>query len=60
MVELVFHRLAAQEYRSAERWYAARSPGTSCRFRDAVNLAVDRIVADPDSHAFTSNTRRYR
>ena len=41
---VVFHRLAASEYRSARDWYAARSAEVAERFRRAVDRAVWRIA----------------
>ncbi len=41
--EVVFHRLAAREYRLARDWYAARSADVAERFRAAVDRAVDRV-----------------
>ena len=45
-----FHRLAAQEYRSARKWYRERDASVAGRFRDAVDSATNRIAADADSH----------
>jgi toxin ParE1/3/4 len=44
-LQVVFHRLAAREYRSARDWYAERSAEVSQRFRLAVDVAVKRIAA---------------
>ena len=46
--QVVFHRLAAREYRSARDWYAARSVEVAERFRMAVDLAVERIATERD------------
>ncbi len=43
---VVFHRVAAQEYRSARDWYADRSPRTADNFRAAVDQAVGRIASE--------------
>lgn len=45
-----FHRLAAREYRFAKAWYRERDASVAGRFRDAVDSAMNRIVADADSH----------
>lgn len=46
---VIFHRLAAREYRAARDWYAERSRETGARFRTAVDRAVKRIgTAGPD------------
>ncbi len=47
--EVIFHRLAAREYRSARDWYAERSPDVAEQFRTAVDRAVERIAADPNA-----------
>jgi plasmid stabilization system protein ParE len=44
--QVIFHRLAAREFRAARDWYAARSPDVAERFRMAVDRAVDRIEAN--------------
>jgi len=44
---VVFHRLAAQEYRSATSWYRRKSPSAAERFRAAVDNAVERIAENP-------------
>ena len=41
---VVFHRLAAKEYRSARDWYAQRSAQAAQQFTVAVDRAVDRIA----------------
>lgn len=53
-----FHRLAAQEYRKAWKWYAERSERTAERFRLAVKAAVGRIASEGD--ALPILTCRYR
>jgi plasmid stabilization system protein ParE len=47
MILVAFHRLAAQEYRAATRWYAERSPATATRFQRAVDAAITRIRSNP-------------
>ena len=47
-MEVRFHRLAAEEYRAARRWYERRTLGLGSRFRDELNRAVERIAAAPD------------
>lgn len=44
---VVFHRLAAREYRLARSWYRHRSPATAERFRDEVDRVVKRISETP-------------
>lgn len=44
---VVFHRLAAREYRLARAWYRRRSPATAERFRDEVDRVVKRISKAP-------------
>ena len=46
---VVFHRLAAREYRESRAWYAARSASVAERFRIAVDRAVDRVAAGADA-----------
>lgn len=45
---VVFHRLAAREYRSARDWYADRSAETAGKFRIAVDQAVSRISSESE------------
>lgn len=45
-----FHRLASRELRSALHWYRDRDVQAAIRFQSAVETAVDRIAADPESH----------
>jgi plasmid stabilization system protein ParE len=44
---VVFHRLAARDYRGALRWYARRSSGAAQRFRTAIDAAVQCIANAP-------------
>ena len=48
-MEVIFHRLAAREYRSARDWYAEHSPNVAEQFQIAVDRAVERIGAEPDA-----------
>jgi plasmid stabilization system protein ParE len=53
-----FHRLAQRELRQALRWYRQRSLPAAERFFQQVTRAIDRLIADPASHAaFGSNHR---
>jgi toxin ParE1/3/4 len=56
---VVFHRLAAREYRSARDWYAARSTEVAERFRVSVDRAVDRITSEAESLPHLSGAYRY-
>lgn len=49
--EVHFQRSAAYEYRSARKWYAARSIQAAERFRLAVAAAVERIACHGESLA---------
>jgi len=57
--QVIFHRLAAREYRSARDWYRERSVEVAERFWIAVDQAVSRIVADADSLPVLTGTYRY-
>ncbi len=46
---VVFHRLAAREYRSAHKWYADRAAEAAENFRIAVDQAVERISSRSES-----------
>jgi plasmid stabilization system protein ParE len=46
---VVFHYLAAKEFRQARSWYARRSVRTAFRFIDAVNSAVEQLAASPQT-----------
>ena len=57
--QIVFHRLAAREYRSARDWYAARSVEVAERFRTAVDRAVERIATERDALAKLGTVYRW-
>lgn len=44
---IIFHRLAAIEFRSVRSWYRKRNPEVSQRFVEAVGAAMARIHSDP-------------
>src|SRR5436190_15929044 len=46
--DIVFHRLAALEFRQSRWWYAKRSPDAARRFREAVAATVARITAEQE------------
>lgn len=46
-----FHALALRELRAAQAWYRERSPMAAERFFEQTNRVLDRILADPSSHA---------
>lgn len=56
---VIFHRLAAREYREARNWYAARSKTVAERFRLAVGNAVDRIAVEEDALPILSGQYRW-
>jgi len=47
--QVIFHRLAAREFRAARDWYAARSSDAAERFVHAVDRAVDRIMTQANA-----------
>ncbi len=47
-VTVVFHRLAAREYRSALDWYAERTTEAAENFEIAVDQAVSRISSNSE------------
>jgi plasmid stabilization system protein ParE len=53
---VVFHRLAAREYRSARDWYVERSTEIAKRFHASVDRAVDRIAAQAESFPHLSGS----
>jgi toxin ParE1/3/4 len=55
----MFHRLAAQEVRAAEAWYAARSSEVAERFRAAVLNAAQRILDNAGTHPVGASRFRY-
>ncbi|MBI1914150.1 MAG: type II toxin-antitoxin system RelE/ParE family toxin [Planctomycetes bacterium] len=60
-MEVLFHRLASQEYLNALRWYARRSARVAQAFRDAVEQTVQRIAATPDQGSpFRTRFRYFR
>lgn len=54
-----FHRLATKDYRVARNWYRHRNAAVALRFRDAVDSAVNRVAADPDSHPLLEDDIRW-
>lgn len=56
---VVFHRLAAREYRLARDWYAARSVEVAERFRIAVDQAAERIAVETDLLAALEGAYRW-
>jgi plasmid stabilization system protein ParE len=58
-MEVVFHRLASQEYLAALRWYARRSGRIARAFRDAVDQTARRIGTTPDQGALFRNSIRW-
>ena len=47
MITVSFHRLAAEELRTAHAWYAARDSDVADRFQQTVDDAIGRICEDP-------------
>ena len=45
---VLFHRLAASEYRAAVAWYRKRSPNAAQRLRGEMRRVTDRIAAAPN------------
>jgi plasmid stabilization system protein ParE len=43
------HRAALAEIRDAARWYRARSPVAAVGFLDAIDAAIEAIVARPEA-----------
>ena len=44
---VLYHRLAARDYRTALAWYKKRSCGAAQRFREEVRRVTERIAATP-------------
>jgi plasmid stabilization system protein ParE len=59
IARLLFHRLAAGEYRSARNWYRERSAEVAERFSIAVDHAVSRIAKDIDTLPVLTGQYRY-
>jgi toxin ParE1/3/4 len=59
LLQVLFHRLAAREYSSAQDWYRQRSTEVAKRFAAAVTQSVDRIVAHADSLPVLTGAYRY-
>lgn len=57
--EVVFHHLAAREYRSALSWYRQHSPTAAERFRVEVDRVVERISEAPLEGAVFRGTFRW-
>jgi toxin ParE1/3/4 len=56
---VLFHRLAAREYRSAKIWYRDRSVEIAQRFAVGVDRAADRIATDAESLPRLTGAYRY-
>lgn len=56
---VLFHRLAAREYRSARDWYRVRSREVAQRFALAVDRAANRIATSAESLPAATGTYRY-
>jgi plasmid stabilization system protein ParE len=56
---LLFHRLAAREYRSARDWYQERSADVAERFCIAVDQAVSRIAKGIEALPVLTGQYRY-
>jgi toxin ParE1/3/4 len=56
---VVFHRLAAREYRLARSWYRRRSRSAAERFRAEVDRVVERISEAPLQGAIFRGTFRW-
>ncbi|MCL4678152.1 MAG: type II toxin-antitoxin system RelE/ParE family toxin [Alphaproteobacteria bacterium] len=56
---VVFHRLAAREYRESREWYAARSPSVAERFRISVDGAVARVAEEGERLPVLSGPYRW-
>jgi plasmid stabilization system protein ParE len=55
---VIFHRLAAREFRLARSWYAQRSERAALRFIEAIEVALQQIAADPERWPlYDHNTR---
>jgi len=54
------HPAAIEEGRSAREWYEERSASASNAFMAELDVAIERIAADPERHAsYLHGTRRY-
>jgi plasmid stabilization system protein ParE len=54
-----FHRLAAQEYRTARSWYARRSRRAATRFIQAIDKAILQIAENPKRWPLYDNNHRF-
>ena len=44
-----FHPDAKQEFRAAVQWHESNKPGLGTEFRQEIEAAISRILADPES-----------
>jgi len=58
-LSVIFHRLAAREYRLARDWYRERSAEVAERFCVAVDRAITRIATDRDEFPILTGQYRY-
>ena len=58
--DVLFHRIAANEYLKARRWYAQEGGDRLAdRFRDKVDEAVERIARNPEAGAAFRKSYRW-
>jgi plasmid stabilization system protein ParE len=56
---VLFHYLAAREYRSAVRWYAQRSPAAAQRFHQAIDRVIERLQDNAEQGALLTEPFRW-
>ncbi|MGC1275205.1 MAG: type II toxin-antitoxin system RelE/ParE family toxin [Planctomycetaceae bacterium] len=54
-----YHPLFDCDVREAAEWYDRRSPGLGDRFVEAVRVAVDSVIENPDTFSFSPAGVRY-
>ncbi|MBL9092264.1 MAG: type II toxin-antitoxin system RelE/ParE family toxin [Planctomycetaceae bacterium] len=59
MRSIEFLPAAADDYSTARRWYAERSPQAALAFETAVDAAVERIAERPESWPLCDERHRY-
>jgi plasmid stabilization system protein ParE len=58
VADVTFLPPAEDEYRSALRWYEARSPVAAARFESEVARSVARLAANPQLYALEDDRHR--
>lgn len=60
MRKVTFHEDAETEINEAARYYEERAPGLGMSFLDAVEEAVDQVLANPEAYQLVGDEVRHK